>query len=318
MTEPIRIELPTVFDIMTVNAWLFLEPEPVLIDCGEKSDKTWNSLQNQLKKYGLAVKDLSRVIITHAHSDHIGMANKIAANSDATIWVNEHCYDWAVNLEEMLERRRGIIVDVAQSNLPPSMVNNQFNFGYKELKPYWDEIPEKRLHLYNMDDILQFGGQNWQTIYTPGHCINQVCFFQKDTGYLLSADMLLQMIPTPIIDASLEAPYHPVRTLVMMMKSYQKLIDLDITKVFPGHYETFENATQVINQQRDKIIRRKEECLQYIQQGVEYFETLWQNIYGRRMNYGTFFMMVGYLGLLLEEEKIKTVEKDGRMIYQLL
>ena len=42
--EPIQLELPTIFEGMTVNTWLFKGPEPTLIDCGENTDKLWDAL----------------------------------------------------------------------------------------------------------------------------------------------------------------------------------------------------------------------------------------------------------------------------------
>ena len=83
MTEPIRIELPTMYGMKSVNAYLFLTPELTLIDCGEKTDASWDALQTALAKHGLAIKDIKRVIITHAHVDHIGMAHKISEESGA-------------------------------------------------------------------------------------------------------------------------------------------------------------------------------------------------------------------------------------------
>ena len=45
MTAPIRLELPTGFEFGTVNAYLFAEPEPVLVDTGLKTEAGWSALQ---------------------------------------------------------------------------------------------------------------------------------------------------------------------------------------------------------------------------------------------------------------------------------
>ena len=86
--EPYRLELPTGLQVGTVNAYLFTEPEPVLVDTGIKSDACWLALEEGLAQQGLAVGDISRVIITHPHVDHHGQAGAIAANSAATIWIS--------------------------------------------------------------------------------------------------------------------------------------------------------------------------------------------------------------------------------------
>ncbi|MEZ4518693.1 MAG: MBL fold metallo-hydrolase [Chloroflexota bacterium] len=86
MTTPIRIELPTGLAVGTVNAYLFIQPEPVLIDAGIKSEECWEALVTQLAEYGLAPRDLSRIVITHAHVDHFGLAARLVEESDATVW----------------------------------------------------------------------------------------------------------------------------------------------------------------------------------------------------------------------------------------
>jgi len=191
--EPIQIVLPTIFEGMTVNAWLFKGSEPTLIDCGEKTDKLWDALINGLKINGVGIADLKKVIITHAHLDHIGMAKKITEHSAATIWVSEYVYDWAVDLKTMLDRRTEAITAVALKNFASPIVHKYFSFGYEALAPYWDEIPKDRIKVFPMEGQLNFGGDDWDIIYTPGHCINQTCFHNPKNGYFIAADMLLKI-----------------------------------------------------------------------------------------------------------------------------
>lgn len=315
MSEPKRIVLPTIFENMSVNAWLFTSPEPVLIDCGEKTEASWEALNNGLKTHGLRIQDIKKVIITHAHLDHMGMAAKIAEHSDAMIWVSEYVYDWAINLEKMLDNRTHTIVKVSKANLPASFASEHFSFGYEKLAPYWDEIPKDKLRVFSVEDQLEFAGQTWDVVYTPGHCVNQTCFFQKESGYFFSADMLLKMIPIPIIDPKVDMPEERVSCLSMQLESYQKLLALDIKKVFPGHYEAFDKVHQVIEKQIKKIQERKVACFEAIDTGQHQFLSIWQNVYGRRINPATFFMIVGLLDLLMEEGRIKAKEVDGLLEY---
>ena len=166
--EPIKIELPSIFPVKSVNAWLFKDPEPVLIDCGEKTDLSWNALEKGLKREGLSIADLKKVIITHGHLDHMGMANRITQHSDAEIWVNEYNVDWAIDLKKMLILRQEAFAEVCASNLSSFDRSQMHDFGYKALAPYWDEIPENRLKVFPVDGTLELGGNNWQSIYVPG------------------------------------------------------------------------------------------------------------------------------------------------------
>lgn len=313
--EPIQIELPTIFEGMTVNAWLFKGPEPTLIDCGENTDKLWNALINGLKINGLGIADIKKVIITHAHLDHIGMAKRITEHSDATIWVSEYAYDWAIHLKMMLDRRTDVILGVMDKNLPKETTKKFFKFGYKELSPYWDEIPKDRIQVFPMEGTLNFGGDDWEIIYTPGHCINQTCFYNPKNGYFLSADMLLPIIAIPIIDAGLRPPYNRVESLVMQLESYKKLKKLAITKTFPGHFAPFENALAIIQKQEGRIHTRKEKCFELIENGLSEVMEMVPIIYPKRVNNATIFMVIGYLDILMNEGRIEYKEIDGMYHY---
>lgn len=313
MSEPKLIELSTIFGTQTVNAWLLKEPEPVLIDCGEKTERNWDLLQKGLAKEGLKVGDLSKVIITHAHLDHMGMAGKITENSDATIWVSDYAYDWAVDLKRMLDLREKAFFEIFEQTVGNPDNIGGYRVGYKELSPMWDEIPENRLQRFAMNDTLNFGGGAWEVIFTPGHCINQTCFYQRENQFLISADMLMKRTPSPIIDADIGEPFRRTKSMKMLLDSFDKLSELDIKKAFPGHYEILENVSQVIEIQVDRILKKKEICFDLIKNGSSEFMELFQTMYPNRNYPPTYFMVVGFLDLLIEEERIE-VRKEGAKI----
>jgi len=304
MIEPIRLELPT-FEGMSVNSWLFKGEENILIDCGERSTACIHALNNQLAENGLLLKDIAKVIITHAHYDHIGMAQYITENSGATIWVSEMVLAWAVNLKEMLERRAVAIDTIFAKYIEIKQLSNFDEFSNEMILEYWQDIPENRLSVFPMNGSIDINGVDWEIIYTPGHCLNQTCFYQQEAGWLLSADMLLAIIPLPIIDASREAPFEGVKSLLMHYQSYDILTGLSITKVFPGHMAAFENATEVIEKQKSKIVRRKENCFSLISEGMDNFMDLVKNIYPKNINMATVLMVVGILEMLDEEGRIR-------------
>lgn len=318
MNEPIQIELPTIFGMKTVNAWLFLEPEPVLIDCGEKTTASWNALNQGIEKLGITIQDIKKVIITHAHLDHMGQANQICQHSDATIYLSEYAYDWAVNLKHMMSLRKAAFHEILFPNISPAtaqMVLKKFSFDYNILKDYWEEIPSERIEKFPMEGKILFGGVDWDIIHAPGHCINQVCFYHPETGYLLSADMILNMTPSPIIDAAIEPPHGRIKSLIQLINSFKKFQKLHLTKVFPGHYGVIENAYEMMEGHLGRIEMRKEHCYRLISEGIDNFEELLAQIYPNRMHPGTFFMLVGFLDILMSKNRIEAVLKDGILKY---
>ena len=312
MTEPIQIILPT-FDNSTVNAWLFLEPEPVLIDCGEKSEASWQALNKGLEKAGIGVADIKKIVITHAHVDHIGLANQIVEHSDAMVYVSEYVYDWAVDLEACLDKRRAVINEIMAVNKPSA--KGRFSFGYKELAPYWEEIPKDRLKVFSVDGTLNFGGQDWEVIYTPGHCVNQTCFYQRETKQFFSADALLKIFPIPIIDYGIKPPYHRTKSVPETIETFRMIQRMDIEKVYPGHWAAFENPNALIEKQLKRTNDKIERTFQLIKSGTSDFFSLLNTIYANRINPATMFMMLGFLDILLDENRITKEEKNGQLFY---
>ncbi len=106
LPNPIRIELPTVFGMSTVNSYLFPGNEPTLIDTGEDNANALQALEDGLGTQGLVVEALAHVYIAHAHVDRIGMASSLAKRSGATVHVSNLVYDWAVQPERSWQIRK--------------------------------------------------------------------------------------------------------------------------------------------------------------------------------------------------------------------
>jgi len=59
----------------------------VLVDAGAPAD--WNLLVRTLPTLGRALDDLEAVLITHAHSDHTGFAERARTTAHAPVWVHQ-------------------------------------------------------------------------------------------------------------------------------------------------------------------------------------------------------------------------------------
>lgn len=68
-----RIPVPTPFEVGRVNAYL---AGRTVVDPGPNSDKSWAELTGALAERGLEPDDIEQVLITHAHIDHFGLAER--------------------------------------------------------------------------------------------------------------------------------------------------------------------------------------------------------------------------------------------------
>ena len=313
MSNPIRIELPTYFGMKTVNCFLFKDPVPTLIDCGEGMEKIWTALEAGLNKEGLQVADIERVVITHAHVDHMGNACRIAETAGAEIWVSDLVYDWATDIEKMWREREKLMSQVLEEMMGADAFGKilpLFTVMATMTKKAWPPVPVSYLKTFGHEGEIELGGDIWQTIYVPGHAANQSCFFNPKNSNLLSADMLLKITPTPVMDVKIGSPNERIKSIFQLLDSYKKIRELDIKKVFPGHYDCFENAVEVIDKQVTRIDLRKEVCFQKIKNGCSDFYKLANEMYGANLHLPAINMLVGYLDLLEGEGRIY-YEKNG-------
>lgn len=317
--EPIRLVLPTDFAMNTVNAYLFLEPEPILVDCGEKSDKVWKALTSELAQHGLSISDLKKVIITHAHVDHIGMSGRIAKETKAEIWVSELVYPWALDMQTQWNNRSSFINEVWKKGGSPKEITDRILQGMNVMPHFWESVPAERIKTFKIGDSLQMGGAAWEVIHAPGHAITQTCFYQPDYEWFISADMLMYITPVAVIERALEGTER-VRGLPMMLESYQKIANLSIDKVFPGHGEVFTEPHTLIAQQVGRIHQRKEECLAWVKEGHHDLFTISEKLYKDTtpvFQFAAFAMTLGYLDLLISEGTVLEGENsDGTWNFQ--
>src|ERR1041384_300833 len=73
----IPISLPTPFYIGPVNVYLIAEDPLTIIDTGPKTKEAIEALRAGLRKAGFLVSDLRRIVLTHAHEDHCGLARSL-------------------------------------------------------------------------------------------------------------------------------------------------------------------------------------------------------------------------------------------------
>lgn len=312
--NPIRLELPTEFQLSTVNAYLFTEPEPVLVDTGVKSAESWALLESSLAAHGLAVADLKRVVITHPHVDHFGQAAVIAEHSSAEIWVAEIGKEWVQDFPGMWRQRMDYYRDdfLRCVGLPPAMIEMVMNY-MAMLTTMCDPVPAERIVTFGLNEMLELGGRSWQVLHTPGHATMQTCFYQPETRQFLSADMLLAKTPTPIVERPSDAVAR-IPALPQFLDSLKLVEALDIAIVYPGHGKPFSNYREVIERQRARIHQRKEECYQLIAAGYHTVAELVEQMYGHyplQHRFAGLWMLIGYLDLLQAEGRVTERVVDG-------
>src|SRR6186713_2502137 len=86
----IPLAIPTPFYVGDVNVYLIKQDPVTLIDVGPKTAEASDVLRRKLAANGIKFSDVKRIVLTHAHEDHCGLAKQVRDEAkDAEILVHE-------------------------------------------------------------------------------------------------------------------------------------------------------------------------------------------------------------------------------------
>jgi glyoxylase-like metal-dependent hydrolase (beta-lactamase superfamily II) len=211
-TEITTITLKIMGGIATVNSYLLKNGENyLLLDTGHASKKV--ELDEKIQEAGCQPGDLKLILLTHGDSDHTG--NSLFLRSKYGAPVTMHQADSGmVTKGDMLYNRRG--------NLISRIISPFMGLGKKyRFKP--DFYVEEGYHL------LPYGVEA-RVVHLPGHSLGSIGVLTSE-GDLFCGDLFTNNKKPAlggIIDDEAAA-----------QASVEKLMDMDITKVYPGHGDPF-------------------------------------------------------------------------------
>lgn len=317
--KPIRIELPTPFAVGPVNAYLFTQPEVVLVDTGVDSDESWQALTAGLAEHHLTLADIERVVITHAHVDHLGAAARIVRHSQADIWIADLGVDWLVNPQQQWQQRIAYYEDAFLPGTGLSLQAQEMVLAAMTAAAQGSHaVVQERVSTFAVGDVLQLGARPWQVLHMPGHASHQTCFYQAETAQFISADMLLHVTPTPIV----ENPGHGgdrTPALPLYLQSLARVEQLPMDIVYPGHGPVITEPYALIQRQRERIWQRQAETLALIKNGQQTVADLVNTMYAHypeNLRFAGLWMLIGYLDLLKADQAIIEREVDGVWFYE--
>ena len=239
-----RMALPLgIHHIPSVNAYLFTDPAgDTLVDCGiyaegplspgEVQDGT-GALGAALAQCGRSFDTLSRLIITHAHIDHYGIAGEVVRRSGGELWMHAQTDldrakyshpDKAVGRRSLMLADHGLYGDTLADA----------STGLRAWMPVMPSIGQPTMKVHGGEKFRASGG-TWEILHTPGHSPGHICVWSADDQLLCSGDHLLKPISPPVtFERGFERD-----PMGSYLDSLRLIEELRPSLVLPGHGELF-------------------------------------------------------------------------------
>jgi glyoxylase-like metal-dependent hydrolase (beta-lactamase superfamily II) len=169
-----------------------------LIDTGWPTEQAWTALSASITQTGHDITDLKYMLVTHAHSDHLGLAARVREASGALVGMHpaekatlrrsepQEPQAGRVHLADWL-RSRGAPQD--QADQVAAMMTGAVRVHRELARPDFD-VEHGSLPLG--------AGTALRAVWTPGHTPGHLCFYDERQDVLLTGDHVLPRI-TPHI-----------------------------------------------------------------------------------------------------------------------
>jgi glyoxylase-like metal-dependent hydrolase (beta-lactamase superfamily II) len=262
----LRMGLP--FALNHINLWLLADEYDgengkvrgwTVIDCGISNDATraaWETIfATQLE--GLPIV---RVIATHCHPDHVGLADWICSRWNVPLWMTTGEYTFARMMSAALPGADGTSMfpffkrhGLADPQMLAELEGRRSY--YPTLVP---SVPTSYIRMHDQQSF-RIGDHAWRVITGFGHAPEHAALYCADLNLLISGDMVLPRISTNVSVFAVEPESNPVQQYLDSLLKYKDLPE--DTLVLPSHGKPFRGLHTRIQQLFDHHAARLEEVL---------------------------------------------------------
>jgi glyoxylase-like metal-dependent hydrolase (beta-lactamase superfamily II) len=244
----VRMALPLgIHGVPTVSAYLLRgDGADTLVDCGiaagvdggDPGPDGTAAIAAALGVAGSSLDRLERLVVTHAHIDHFGLAGEVVRRSGGELWMHRRTdLDLAKYAEpdEAIDRRMLMLAD--HGLYGPELTES--SEGLRDWLPVMPSVGTPS-RLLDGGELLAAGGRTWEIVHTPGHSPGHVCLWNAAERLLCSGDHLLQVVSPPV---TFERGFEP-DPMGSYLESLDRVRDLAPELVLPGHGTPFRDGAR--------------------------------------------------------------------------
>lgn len=239
-----------------INVWALEDGAGwTLIDTGMDLPDTVSGWQSALSG-PLGARPVVRVICTHMHPDHIGMAGWLTRQHECRLWTTRLEYVTCRMLVADTGREApadGVRFYRAAGWDDAALEHYRARFGGFGRAVY--ALPDSYRRVVDGEEVA-IGGRCWRAVVGRGHSPEHLCLHCPELGVLISGDQVLPRITSNVSVFPTEPDADPLSEWLGSLASIKQRVNDDVL-VLPSHNEPFRG----LHARLDALIAGHEERL---------------------------------------------------------
>ena len=247
--------LPVPGSLKHINVWVLDDGDGVaLVDTGldiAPSREAWEALFAG----PLLGRPVTRIIVTHFHPDHIGLAGWLTDRFGAALWMTREEWLFARMLTSDIRDAppAEALAYWRAAGWSQERIETEQAKGWGRFASVVSPVPVSFVRMRD-GDAFDIGGRQWRVLVGSGHCPEHACLVDESACVMIAGDQVLPRI-TSNVSLSLSEPM--ADPLGDWLTSIEKLkaLPADLL-VLPSHGEPFTGLHARLDALRDGHLGR--------------------------------------------------------------
>lgn len=300
--EIFPIIVPVNNHLQSLNFYLLkTENSLMLIDAGMNIDDCWNALHNTLTHNGLELKDITHIIVTHHHVDHIGLINRIVNAHPVPVYAHRLSIPRLTRDVNYLQKRIEFFQNLYAEMGCKDAGKRQVEYLKKAIKNNKNQALECNIH-----NIEELPVHPFEVIEIPGHAVDQIALYNPQQRVLIAGDLLIEHISSNALIEP-DGNGNRIKSLLIHEASLKKVQQLDVKIIYPGHgkiidkpYDLIKKRIAGIDAKANKLLDLlKDRRLTASELAQQYYKEMYKKQFALVMS-----EVIGHLDYLEEKGKI--------------
>jgi glyoxylase-like metal-dependent hydrolase (beta-lactamase superfamily II) len=251
-----QVRVPVPFPLKNVNCYLVREDDGwSMVDTGLHDGPAFEAWDAAFRELQIGAHDIRRIILTHAHPDHYGLAGHFQRLSGAPVLaLDEEIRVVPIEWEPRGAHMRVMGDFLVEQGVPPDMTRCIVERSFEVLSML---EPQPELTPVHEGDLVRLGGGEYRALWTPGHADGHMVLHNEQNGLMYCGDQVLMKI-TPNIGLWPGLDPDPLRHYLSSLDMIERL---NVQLAFPGHRALITDLAGRVAELRAHHANRLQACL---------------------------------------------------------